>query len=63
MPGVIKLYIGTHTGGLSVYDITKRTFRNLNEVSAVFREKAGNVVNQVALYNDTYLIMLTRKGF
>lgn len=57
-----KLYIGTHTGGLSVYDITKRTFRNLNEVSAVFREKAGNVVNQVVLYNDSYLIMLTRKG-
>ena len=57
-----KLYIGTHTGGLSIYDITRKTFRNLYAEDSLFRNLAGNVVNQIALYKDEYLIMLTRKG-
>ena len=57
-----KLYIGTHTGGLSIYDITRKTFRNLKKESPSFRKLAGDVINQVVLYKDKYLIMLTRKG-
>lgn len=57
-----KLYIGTHTGGLSIYDITRNTFRNLNKENPSFRNMAGDVINQVVLYKNEYLIMLTRKG-
>ncbi len=57
-----KLYIGTHKGGLSIYDITTGKFRNIILESYAYKEMAGDVVNQVALYQDKYLILLTQKG-
>lgn len=57
-----KLYIGTHTGGLSIYDIATKRFHNPYTENPSYRKKAGDIVNQVALYNDEYLVMLTSKG-
>lgn len=56
------LYIGTHTGGLSIYDIGKKKFRNLLYEMSGYQELAGDVVNEVRLYKDRYLIFLTQKG-
>jgi signal transduction histidine kinase/ligand-binding sensor domain-containing protein/DNA-binding response OmpR family regulator len=59
-----RLFIGTHTGGLSVFDLHKRQFRNFRIKSGTSDEEVmGNVVNQVELYGDKYLVMLTQKGF
>lgn len=57
-----KLYIGTHTGGLSIYDLNTRRFRNLMYEQPSYFQKAGNVVNEVKLYKDKFLILLTQKG-
>lgn len=57
-----KLYIGTYTGGLSIYDISTKKFRNLYTENPSYAEIAGNIVNQVNLYKDQYLMLLTRKG-
>lgn len=56
------LYIGTHRGGLSIYDIAARKFRNPYYESAGYAALAGDVVNVVRLYRDKYLILLTQKG-
>lgn len=57
-----KLYIGTHTGGLSIYDISTKKFRNLYTEDPSFPEIAGDIINQVSIYNDEYLVLLTRRG-
>ncbi|KAA6326089.1 hypothetical protein EZS27_024765, partial [termite gut metagenome] len=57
-----KLYIGTHMGGLSIYDISRKTFRNPNLVDPSFRSKSWNVINHLFLYQDKILFMLTRNG-
>lgn len=57
-----KLYIGTHTGGLSIYDLNTRRFRNLMYEQPSYFSKAGNVVNEVRIYKNKFLIMLTQKG-
>ncbi|MDR1981240.1 MAG: response regulator [Tannerellaceae bacterium] len=57
------LYIGTHTGGLSIFDLSTRKFNNLNTANHTPGwELADDVVNQVALYNDRYVVFLTQKG-
>ncbi|MCC8142976.1 MAG: hypothetical protein LUD02_07065 [Tannerellaceae bacterium] len=57
-----QLYIGTHTGGLSIYDIVRNNFRNLYKENPDYARLAGDVVNQVALYKDTALVLLTQTG-
>ncbi len=57
-----RLYIGTHQGGLSIYDIPGNRFRNLLYESDSYNNIAGNVVNQVGLYKNEYLFLLTQKG-
>lgn len=57
-----KLYIGTHTGGLSIYDISTKKFHNPYTETPSYRKIAGDIVNQVSLYNDEFLVMQTSKG-
>lgn len=57
------LYIGTHKGGLSIYDISRKKFQNIKSIfPAGEPELADDVVNQVSIYNNKYLILFTRKG-
>lgn len=56
------LYIGTHTGGLDVFDIKKEKFRTLEP----FTEEpsirtAGNIINQIQPYGDKFAV-LTQAG-
>lgn len=55
-----KLYIGTHTGGLAVFDITRKQFRTLIP-SNNLTSQAGNIVNEIQPYKDK-LIILTQAG-
>lgn len=57
-----KLYIGTHTGGLSIYDITCKKFRNPYYEDPSYSELADDIVNQITLLKDKYLVFLSRKG-
>lgn len=52
-----RLYIGTHTGGLSIFDIRKNTFRRTPE----FMKLAGNIINEIISYKDGIAI-LSQKG-
>ncbi|MDR1782879.1 MAG: response regulator [Dysgonamonadaceae bacterium] len=59
-----RLYIGTHTGGLSIFDIASGKFTNFRFGSGTNEaDVLGNVVNQVEIYRDKALIMVTQKGF
>lgn len=58
-----KLYIGTHTGGLSIYDISRKEFKNIKNTFPENKpELADDVINQVGLYKNKYLIFFTRRG-
>lgn len=57
-----KLYIGTHTGGLSIFDLKKKSFYNIPVIQDKTGAFASNVISHVALFNDQYLILLTRTG-
>lgn len=56
-----KLYIGTHTGGLAVFDITRKQFRTLIPSQNNPTSQAGNIVNEIQPYKDK-LIILTQAG-
>ena len=47
-----KLYIGTHTGGLSIFDIPKKRFRNPYFEDPSYAVKAGDRINQMAIWKD-----------
>lgn len=57
-----KLYIGTHTGGLSIFDIPKKRFRNPYFEDPSYAVKAGDRINQMAIWKDKYLVLLTQWG-
>ena len=57
-----RLYIGTHTGGLSIYDINENRFRNFNTFYPDYFYLVGDVIHQTVIYNDQ-LIILSRNGF
>lgn len=52
-----RLYIGTHTGGLSIFDIRNNTFRRTPE----FLQLAGNIINRIQRYKEG-LAILSQKG-
>lgn len=54
-----KLYIGTHLGGLSIFDIGKKTFKNLNTKNQPYL--LNDVIADIHPYNNG-LIVLTQKG-
>jgi signal transduction histidine kinase/ligand-binding sensor domain-containing protein/DNA-binding response OmpR family regulator len=58
-----KLYIGTHMGGLSIFDLSSKQFKNLQIITSSVNDISKNVVNQVEIYKDEYLILLTQNGF
>ncbi len=58
-----KLYIGTHIGGLSIYDISRKKFHNIKTIyPSDTPELADDVINQVGIYKNEFLIFYTRKG-
>jgi signal transduction histidine kinase/ligand-binding sensor domain-containing protein/DNA-binding response OmpR family regulator len=54
-----KLYIGTHLGGLSIYNIKSRQFKELSTRTAP--QLPNNVIEAMCPYKDK-LIVLTQKG-
>ena len=56
-----RLYIGTHTGGLSIFDINRNTFKLLNKDMPSTMKIAGNIVNEIRKYKDG-LAILTQGG-
>lgn len=58
-----ELYIGTHMGGLSIFDISGKRFRNILYEKELLREIGGDIVTDVKIYQEKYLILLSRKGF
>lgn len=57
-----KLYIGTHTGGLSIFDLARKRFRNPYFEDPSYAVKAGDRINQMAIWKDKYLLLLTQYG-
>lgn len=55
------LYIGTHTGGMSVFDLKKRVFRTLCYQKGVSSSLSNNIVNEVQPYMGK-LLTLTQGG-
>ena len=55
------LYIGTHTGGLSIYNIKTGRFSNPYFESEAYRTLAGDRIHDLLLRGDT-LLMATEKG-
>ncbi|MDR0574372.1 MAG: response regulator [Tannerella sp.] len=58
-----ELYIGTHTGGLSIFYISKKQFRNPLYENKLLQEIGGDIVTDVEVYKEKYLILLSSKGF
>ncbi len=54
-----KLYIGTHLGGLSIFDIQRKSFKNLNSKNQPYL--LNDVIVDIHPYKDG-LIVLTQKG-
>lgn len=54
-----KLYIGTHLGGISIYDIKRRQFKELSTRTTPLLP--NNVIEAICPYK-TKLIVLTQKG-
>lgn len=59
-PEFNRLFIGTHLGGLSVYDIGNRTLRNYLDLPAE-ENIPGEVINHMAVYGER-LFIASRKG-
>lgn len=57
------LYIGTHTGGISVYDIKKDIFHNFRDEKPEHHKTIGDVIVKIALYKEDTLIIHSRNGF
>lgn len=56
-----RLYIGTHTGGLSIFDIRRNTFHAADKNTPEFKLLAKNIVNEIQKYKD-HLAILTQGG-
>ncbi|MCD8183567.1 MAG: hypothetical protein LUE99_11345 [Bacteroides sp.] len=56
-----RLYIGTHTGGLSIFDLRKNSFHVLNSSTPGPHKLADNIVNEIQKYKDG-LAILTQGG-
>lgn len=56
-----RLYIGTHTGGLSVYDIPANKFRTLKHNPSDIFSLPNDIVNEMQYYKGN-LIILTQRG-
>lgn len=59
-PGSNRLFIGTHLGGLSVYDITTGTTTNMIDNPQLARE-LGNVIHSLKVRGDN-LFIASRTG-
>lgn len=59
-PGSDRLFIGTHLGGLSVYDIKQKTVKNLIDIPQ-YQEIPGNIIHQLKVHKD-YLFISSRSG-
>jgi len=57
-----KLYIGTHLGGLSVFDIEKGIFHNLRDEKPDDHRLIGDVIINTLLYKEDTLIIQSRNG-
>lgn len=55
------LYIGTHTGGLSRFDIARQSFKNYKKLYKGGKEVPGDIIHKVMLYKDT-LFVAARNG-
>ncbi len=55
-----KVFIGTHLGGLSIYDIGKKSVTNLIDNNAA-RELLGDVIHELKVY-DGNLYIASKKG-
>ncbi len=59
-----KLYIGTHTGGLSCYNIATGRFTNYLDTSGK-REAStisNTIINDIAIYDDKLYFLSSKKG-
>lgn len=56
-----RLYIGTHTGGLSIFDLKTGTFRTLRSQPGSTNSLPGNIVNEIQPYKGK-LMILTQSG-
>ena len=56
-----QLYIGTHTGGVAVFDIASKRFKTLIPFPDKKATFAGNIVNRIQKYHNQ-LVLLTQAG-
>lgn len=56
-----RLYIGTHTGGLSIFDLDKKSFRTLKHNAQSSFSLPNDIVNDIQEYKDG-LAILTQGG-
>lgn len=56
-----RIYIGTHTGGLSIFDIRQNKFHVLDRNTPAPHKLADNIVNKIQKYKDGVAI-LTQGG-
>lgn len=56
-----RLYIGTHTGGLCIFDIKKQTFRTLRQQQEDPLSLPNDIVSHIQWYNGQ-LWVLTQRG-
>ncbi len=52
-----RVFIGTHTGGLSAYDIRTRTFKHYY-LQPEYSARLGNVIDNLAIYGDKLIIQV-----
>ena len=57
-----RLYIGTHSGGVSVFDINKGVFHNLRNEKSDAHRLIGDVIINTRLLNEDTLIIHSRNG-
>lgn len=57
-----RLYIGTHTGGLSVFDTATKRFDNFVTNHPELHQTIGNIITNVALIDNQYLIVNANRG-
>ncbi|MEG0646457.1 MAG: ATP-binding protein [Bacteroides sp.] len=59
-PAKQSLYIGTHTGGLSIFDLTRKTFRTLRQQKEVPSSLPNDIVSQIQAYQGKLLVLTLR---
>lgn len=55
-----RLYIGTHTGGLSIFDLIRRTFRTLRPQQGVPSSLPNDIVIEMQPYQGKLLVLTLR---